>query len=790
DEYRDVLFSCDWSQGQILAFRLEPKGASYRASREVFLEGRPMNVTDIDVGPDGWLYFCTGGRGTQGNLYRIIRTENRDARLSKLETVPQALQHPQPNSAWGRQRLSLLRRKLGTTWDTQLREFANNPSNPVDERRRALALMHLVGPPPTDLDLARYSKDANASVRIQVADLMGLIGNDVTHDRLIQLLADRNPRVRRHALEALARSSRQVSWEVLTPSLKSTDRFEAWAARRLLERNQSEVWPDQVLEASDPSLFIQGALASMIALPDTNRAIAIVARAQEMMGGFIPAREEIGVLRLIQVAMLRGQLQGGDVPGLGELLLKRFPQDDAHVNREMIRLLVGIQHAPAIPAMVQYLQSDIPDVDKIHVATLIQFMESGWPPAGKFALLQFFEQAKLMEGGQNLSAYIKTIADEVANGLTVGEQMYVIQQGHLMPEAALTAMFALPESKDIEMIPRLMQVDQALIPFKGIAYDRLRIGIVAILARSKSPEAMGYLRQIHDRDPERRQTVAMGLAQTPDGRNWDYLVRSIPLLSGEPAREVLTQLRTVDYAPEAPEHLRQVILCGLRLQADGGLLATKLLEHWVGTRPPGARGDWQAQLAAWQIWFDERYPGEPVADLPTEDGGNTWTFEDLQAYLSSPEAESRSIENGAVVFEKAQCAACHIHGKQGIHLGPDLTTLARRFQTNEVLESIIYPSQVISDQYASKTVVTSDGKTRTGMVLVQNKQQIVLADPQGKEIKIDASEIEEINPSKLSVMPAGLLNDLSLEEIGDLFAFLMHVEEPRMVEFMEDMDVR
>ncbi|MEM7559058.1 MAG: HEAT repeat domain-containing protein, partial [Planctomycetota bacterium] len=430
-----------------------------------------MNVTDIDVGPDGWLYFCTGGRGTKGNLYRIIWSENRGVRLSKLETVPQALRHPQPNSAWGRQRLSLLRRKLGTAWDTQLREFANNTSNPVDERRRAIALMHLVGPPPTDLDLSRFSKDGHSAVRMQAADLMGLIGNEVTHERLIQLLADRNAQVRRHALEALARSSRQVSWEVLTPSLKSTDRFEAWAARRLLERNQSEMWLDQVLEAKDASLFIQGALASVIAQPETNRAIAVVTRAQEMMEGFIPTREEIGVLRLIQVAMLRGSLQAGDVPGLGDLLLKKFPKDDANVNREMVRLLVGLQHAPAIPAMVEYLQSDISDEEKIHVATLIQFMQSGWPPAGKFALLQFFEQAKLMEGGQNLSAYIKTIAEEVAQGLSVGEQMYVIQQGHLMPEAALTAMFALPESKDIEMIPKLMKVDQALIPFKGIAFE-------------------------------------------------------------------------------------------------------------------------------------------------------------------------------------------------------------------------------------------------------------------------------------------------------------------------------
>ena len=51
--------------------KLQQAGAGYRATSSVFLKGRPMAVTDLAVGPDGGLYFSTGGRGTEGGVYRI-----------------------------------------------------------------------------------------------------------------------------------------------------------------------------------------------------------------------------------------------------------------------------------------------------------------------------------------------------------------------------------------------------------------------------------------------------------------------------------------------------------------------------------------------------------------------------------------------------------------------------------------------------------------------------------------------------------------------------------------------
>ncbi len=69
--YRSALYVLDWAYGRILAVHLTPRGASYEASAETFLRGQPLNVTDIEFGSDGAMYFITGGRATQSALYRV-----------------------------------------------------------------------------------------------------------------------------------------------------------------------------------------------------------------------------------------------------------------------------------------------------------------------------------------------------------------------------------------------------------------------------------------------------------------------------------------------------------------------------------------------------------------------------------------------------------------------------------------------------------------------------------------------------------------------------------------------
>lgn len=77
--WREALYALDWAYGRIVAVHLTPHGASYQGSGEVFLEGRPLNVTDLDFDREGAMWFVTGGRKTKSALFRVRYTGERAA---------------------------------------------------------------------------------------------------------------------------------------------------------------------------------------------------------------------------------------------------------------------------------------------------------------------------------------------------------------------------------------------------------------------------------------------------------------------------------------------------------------------------------------------------------------------------------------------------------------------------------------------------------------------------------------------------------------------------------------
>ncbi len=82
-KYQQAFFIQDWSYGRILAVHLAPDGASYGGTFENFVVGKPLNVTDLEIGGDGAMYFTIGGRKTQGGLYRVTYTGKDSTRLAK-----------------------------------------------------------------------------------------------------------------------------------------------------------------------------------------------------------------------------------------------------------------------------------------------------------------------------------------------------------------------------------------------------------------------------------------------------------------------------------------------------------------------------------------------------------------------------------------------------------------------------------------------------------------------------------------------------------------------------------
>ncbi len=152
-----------------------------------------------------------------------------------------------------------------------------------------------------------------------------------------------------------------------------------------------------------------------------------------------------------------------------------------------------------------------------------------------------------------------------------------------------------------------------------------------------------------------------------------------------------------------------------------------------------------------------------------------WKMEELIPLLDE-KLKNRDFEHGRQMFAAANCFACHRFDEQGGAIGPDLTALAGRFSKKDILESIVLPSKQISDQYAAVQIITIDGKVVIGRIvnLAGNTYRINtnMMNPDEMTV-VKREDIEEMEPAKTSMMPNGLLNTLSEEEILDLMAYLL-----------------
>jgi putative heme-binding domain-containing protein len=121
---------------------------------------------------------------------------------------------------------------------------------------------------------------------------------------------------------------------------------------------------------------------------------------------------------------------------------------------------------------------------------------------------------------------------------------------------------------------------------------------------------------------------------------------------------------------------------------------------------------------------------------------------------------------------KAACFSCHQVGYRGGNVGPDLTRIGAIRSERDLLESIVFPSASFVRGYEPILVATKDGKSHNGLLRKDAPDEILLVIAADKEERIPRSEIEAIEPSKVSVMPAGLDQQLTVQELADLVAFL------------------
>jgi len=132
------------------------------------------------------------------------------------------------------------------------------------------------------------------------------------------------------------------------------------------------------------------------------------------------------------------------------------------------------------------------------------------------------------------------------------------------------------------------------------------------------------------------------------------------------------------------------------------------------------------------------------------------------------------IRRGQGIFNspKAACSTCHAIGYLGGNVGPDLTRIGQVRTERDLLESIVYPSASFVRSYEPMVVVAKSGDVSSGVLRKDSPDEVVLVTGPNAEFRISRSEIAEMRPGTVSVMPAGLDEQLSRQELADLVAFL------------------
>ncbi len=778
----EQLFVGDWAQGRIVQINVVPNQDGTLKPAKEFVSGTPMNVTDLEVGPDGSLYFSTGGRGTGGGIYRVRWTGTPMLSENQLGTgISKAIRQPQLNSAWGRQSVAMQKRELGDQWNDLIAGVAFSPDNPSRYRLRALDLMQLVGPIPSVSLLIDLSRTPNEALRAKVAEQLAFHSEEpLAIERLKALLRDSSQVVQKRAAEALIRTDSAVEVTDLMPLLKSPDRELQYLARRLLLRMPAENWSETLLSDENPQVVINGALASIISGPSPENTDHILSVLHNLLGQYLSDEAFVNVLRTYQVVLHLGPASAEQIERVKELVDREFPAGEPVLNRELVRLAAFTKATSIRDRAIDFVNSSAPLPDRVHVAMYVCSYIQDWSDSQRSNLLEFFESAAKAEGGSSYELYIMQTSQELGQHMSEEEAIAFLKKGELYPNATLAGLPKLPEQLSIELFEDLVKLDIRIDKggFEDDIYKRLKTGITAILARSGDERSMRYLRQIWRRSPDRRPSVALALAQHPDGENWDYIVRSLSVIEPYATAEILTKLTQVSVATDDPEALRQTILHGLKMKVEGQSAkpALDLLTYWVGEDLAADAESEDDKLVAWQDWYQLKYPEKPDPVLPNRDESK-WSIEDLELYFASDQGNKGNPVAGREVYAKAKCASCHRFDGNGTQLGPDLTTLSSRFTRRETLESILYPSHVISDQYASVKILTQDGLVHTGMVSEDESGNYRLVNAAGEAKTIEAETVEETLTAKTSLMPSGLLDHLTQPQIRDLMAYLKLIPE-------------
>jgi putative heme-binding domain-containing protein len=432
-QFHDVLFEADWSRGRLLYTELAPNGASFKArdDRAEFVHGEPLNITDLEVGPDGHIYFSAGGRTTGGAVYRI-RYTGPPTPQPDMRGILGVVRQPQPLSSWGWAAIERAKASMGARFGTELERLARDRTADGQDRSQAIYFLQRHGLAPKPDLLNALLHDSDAKVRAAVVYVAGNQSGDAPRQMAIAALKDADPFIRRRALESLILLGMEPDKAGFGPVsdiyalLGDADRFVRFAARVALERTPRAEWRGRVLDDTNPISALEGMVA-FVRTSDSDADLQPLLRKQVAMmnDAALSVENRLRLLRTFQLAA--AETKGGVATELRRqvhgALIGQFPGQDERLNRELAITLAYAGQPDAIAKILAALpQGDENQPLQIHYAYALRAMKDRWTPEQKAEFMNWFAKAIQWRGGASFNGYLNYMFDTAIESYTEAEK--------------------------------------------------------------------------------------------------------------------------------------------------------------------------------------------------------------------------------------------------------------------------------------------------------------------------------------------------------------------------------
>jgi putative membrane-bound dehydrogenase-like protein len=796
--YHGAVFIADWTFGRIIALPLETNGSTYQSEPIEFMTGVGtfgFAPTDLAVGPDGSLYVSVGGRGTRGSVFRVRYTGEpaTAAELPPADRLAHCLACPQPLSSWSRAAWEPLADQLGRNAFAQAALDATRADN---ERVRAVEiLVERFGGLHAD-ETQELVVDDSPRVRARAAWALRHL-TQLAPDRGIELamafLQDPQPLVARAVLESLlsqgvVHASTEVG-ELLVKQLDSNDRFVRQTAARVIARLPDDVFAEGVASAAgrSPRAHLAALYAASLG-GRMNRSAALRFAAKTAADESLPDEMRVDGARIAQLALgdVGGEAGFADVfdgysgpltdlaadpsvAGALAALASAYPTSVADVDRESARALAlgGLADPDLLDRVLHKITSDSHPVDDVHQLIVAARLPTDRSDAQReviaTALVAIDGKVRALRLNQDLhwDARIGELYEQLVR-LDGQLPAAVAARPDFGGPGSLLFLGEMPEpvrAAAIEKIVSRIRSDNDY-PWSG--------DLVFAIADSQTPEHVELVRSKAD-DHRVRGAVSIALAKRPHLADRDLFMAGLQSAAPEVVESCLAALDALPAAADARE-LAALVKLVRRLGTEKQEIAHRDAAIRLLARNTGmdfayefASKNPQAEaVARWTAWLTETHP--EAAEEYLGGGAN-----ELVSLLEQVNWQAGDAGRGQEIFVTRSCTQCH-QGRGTV--GPDLTGVTKRFSREDILTAIVDPSRDVSSRYATTAIETTAGRVYTGLVIYQSVDGVTLRDGLNQTIRIEAEEIESQRTVTVSLMPAGLLDGLSPQELADLFSYL------------------